>query len=137
MIDIISIISGAVSVILAIYAIIFAKKESTQSAENYDKTKELLSEIEHKVELIDRGIQFEQKYLFEIINNLLNKSGKDPVDMEPLTLDEINEIVDGKTAEAKQRIEELEETISKVPHIYVGANAPEKMKNGDIWFQIK
>lgn len=137
MIDIISIISGVVSVILAIYAIIFAKKESAQSAENYNKTKELLSEIEHKSELIDRGIQFEQKYLFEIINKLLNKSGKDTVDMKPLTLDEIDEIVDGKTAEAKQRIKELEEAVSKVPHIYVGTEAPKELKNGDIWFQVE
>lgn len=137
MIDIISIVSGVVSVILAIYAIIFAKKESAQSAENYKKTKELLSEIEHKSELIDRGIQFEQKYLFEIINKLLNKSGKDTVDMEPLTLEEIDEIVDGKTAEAKQRIKELEEAVSKVPHIYVGAEAPKELKNGDIWFQVE
>lgn len=137
MIDIISIISGVVSVILAIYAIIFAKKESAQSAENYNKTKELLSEIEHKSKLIDRGIQFEQKYLFEIINKLLNKSGKDTVDMKPLTLEEIDEIVDGKTAEAKQRIKELEEAVSKVPHIYVGTEAPKKLKNGDIWFQVE
>lgn len=137
MIDIISIISGVVSVILAIYAIIFAKKESAQSAENYNKTKELLSEIEHKSELIDRGIQFEQKYLFEIINKLLNKSGKDSVDMKPLTLEEIDEIVDGKTAEAKQRIKELEDAVSKVPHIYVGAEAPKEAKDGDIWLQVE
>ena len=38
-VDILSIASGVVSIVLAIYAIWFAKKESAQSADNYNKTK--------------------------------------------------------------------------------------------------
>lgn len=133
----ISIATGVVSVILAIYAIWFARKESTHSTENYQKTKDLLKEIEHKSELIDRGIQFEQQYLMEIINKLLNKSGQDAIDMKPLSLEEINEIVDGKTAEAKQRIGQLEDAVSKVPHIYVGKEEPKNVHDGDIWFKIE
>lgn len=34
-VDILSIASGVVSIVLAIYAIWFAKKESAQSADNY------------------------------------------------------------------------------------------------------
>lgn len=135
--DIISIAVGAASVILAIYAICFAKKESAQSTENYNKTKELLNEIEHKTELIDRGIQFEQEYLFEIINKLLNKSGKDAVAVEPLSLAEINELVDGKTAEAKQHIEQLEDALNKVPHIYIGKEEPQNAREGDLWLQVE
>ena len=93
MVDILSIASGVVSIVLAIYAIWFAKKESAQSADNYNKTKELLKDIEHKSELIDRGIQFQQQYLLDIINQMLKKAGKESVDMKPLSLDEINEIV--------------------------------------------
>lgn len=137
MVDILSIASGVVSIVLAIYAIWFAKKESAQSADNYNKTKELLKDIEHKSELIDRGIQFQQQYLLDIINQMLNKAGKESVDMKPLSLNEINEIVDGKTAEAKKRIAQLEDTVNKVPHIYVGKEEPKNMNNGDIWFQIE
>lgn len=137
MVDILSIASGVVSVVLAIYAIWFAKKESAQSADNYNKSKELLKDIEHKSELIDRGIQFQQQYLLDIINQMLNKAGKESVDMKPLSLNEINEIVDGKTAEAKKRIAQLEDTVNKVPHIYVGKEKPKDVKNGDIWFQIE
>ena len=48
-VDIISIVSGLASIGLAIYAICFAKKESTQSTENYRRTKELLEEIKKVV----------------------------------------------------------------------------------------
>ena len=44
-VDVISIASGLISIGLAIYAICFAKKESTQSTENYRRSKELLEEI--------------------------------------------------------------------------------------------
>ena len=137
MVDILSIVSGVVSVVLAIYAIRFAKKESSQSADNYNKTKELLKDIEHKSELIDRGVQSQQQYLLDIINQMLNMSGKESVDMKPLSLAEINEIVDGKTAEAKKRIAQLEDTVSKVPHIHVGTEEPKNANEGDIWFQVE
>lgn len=123
-VDIISIVSGLASIGLAIYAIYFAKKESTQSAENYNKTKELLKDIEHKTELIDRGIQFEQKYLMSIVNKLLDSVGKAPVQMEPLSIEEIHEIVEGKSAVAQQKITQLEAAISSMPKIHVGPTEP-------------
>ena len=88
--DFISIASGVISIVLAIYAIWFAKKESQQSSENYLKTKDLLKEIEHKTELIDRGIQFEQEFLMKIVNKLLEKSGKEQVSTSPLSIEDIN-----------------------------------------------
>ena len=48
-VDVISIASGLISIGLAIYAICFAKKESTQSTENYRRSKELLEEIKKVV----------------------------------------------------------------------------------------
>ena len=86
--DIISIIAGIISIILALYAIWYAKRESALSAKNYKKTKEMLTEIEKRSELIDRGIQFEQKYLFEIINKILDIKGREPIDVQPISLKE-------------------------------------------------
>ena len=70
--DIISIIAGIISIILALYAIWYAKRESALSAKNYEKTKEMLIEIEKRSELIDQGIRFEQDYLFKIIYKILD-----------------------------------------------------------------
>lgn len=89
-VDGISIISGAISIVLAIYAIYFAKKESAQSADNYNKTKELLKEIEHKTELIDRSVQLQQTQLINIINAALDKIGQPTIDMQPISLEEID-----------------------------------------------
>lgn len=50
-IDIVSITAGVISVILAIYAICFAKKESHKSEECYRKTCETLEEIKQISEL--------------------------------------------------------------------------------------
>lgn len=136
-VDIISIASGLVSIGLAIYAIYFAKKESTQSAENYNKTKELLKEIEHKTELIDRGIQFEQQYLMAIVNKLLDSVGKDPVVMEPLSIEEIHEIIEGKSAAAQQKIAQLEATINNMPKIRIGTEVSKDLKDGEIFLQYE
>ena len=48
-VDVISIASGLILIGLDIYAICFAKKESTQSTENYRRSKELLEEIKKVV----------------------------------------------------------------------------------------
>lgn len=131
--DIISIIAGIISIILAIYAIWYAKRESALSAKNYKKTKEMLTEIEKRSELIDRGIQFEQKYLFEIINKILDIKGREPIDVQPISLKEIDEIIEGKTADSNKRIKDLEGVIEKMPTIHVGKEAPSNPKDGDIW----
>jgi len=136
-IDIISIASGLVSIGLAIYAIHFAKKESTQSAENYNKTKDLLKEIERKTELIDRGIQFEQKHLMSIVNKLFDLVGKEPVVMEPISIEEIHEIIDGKSAAAQQKMAQLEATINSMPKIRVGTELPKDLKEGEVFLQYE
>lgn len=131
--DIISIIAGVISIILAIYAIWYAKRESALSAKNYEKTRELLVTIEHKSELIDQGIQFEQKYLLKIINKILDNNGREQIDLKPISLQEIDEIIDGKTASAQKRIRDLESAIEKMPVIHVGKDAPPNGKDVDIW----
>lgn len=92
LIDVISITSGIVSVLLAIYAIWFAQKESKQSSDNYYKTKELLAKIEAKAELIDRSVQLQQTQLIAIINKALDKIGQSPIEIQPISLEEIDAI---------------------------------------------
>ena len=135
--DIISITSGVISIVLAIYAIWFAKKESQQSSENYLKTKDLLKEIEHKTELIDRGIQFEQEFLMKIVNKLLEKSGKEQVSTLPLSIEDINSLIDGKSDQARERIEKLEKAVNNLPKIHISNEAPKTLREGDLWFQYK
>lgn len=135
--DIVSITSGVISIILAIYAIWFAKKESQQSSENYLKTKDLLKEIEHKTELIDRGIQFEQEFLMKIVNKLLEKSGKEQVSTSPLSIEDINSLIDGKSDQARERIEKLEKAVNNLPKIHISNEAPKTLREGDLWFQYK
>ena len=135
--DIISIVSGLVSIALALYAIHYAKKESDKSQENYIKTREILKEIDNKSAQIDRGIQFEQQFLLQIINKLLGQEGKEPVSMQPISLQEIDEIIEGKTAEAKKRIDALESIVDKTPRIFVQKDEPVDSKDGDIWIQPK
>lgn len=137
MVDIISVFAGIVSIILAVYAIIFAKKESRQSSDNYYNTKELLKEIEHKQELIDRGIQFEQEFLMKIVNSLLEKSGKEQIESSPLSIEEIDRLIDGKAENEKVRIDELEKAISKIPKIHISSEEPKTLPNGAIWIKCK
>ena len=137
MVDIISVFAGIVSIILAVYAIIFAKKESRQSSDNYYNTKELLKEIEHKAELIDRGIQFEQEFLMKIVNSLLEKSGKEQIESSPLSIEEIDRLIDGKAENEKVRIDDLEKAISKIPKIHISSEEPKTLPNGAIWIKCK
>lgn len=135
--DIITIASSLGSIVLAIYAIYCAKGESKRSQENYFNTQELLKEIDHKSAQIDRGIQFEQQFLLQIINKLLNQKGEPPITMQPISLQEIDSIIEGKTAEAKKRIEELESVIDQAPRIFVQKDEPADSKDGDIWLKLE
>lgn len=135
--DFISIASGVISIVLAIYAIWFAKKESQQSSENYLKTKDLLKEIEHKTELIDRGIQFEQEFLMKIVNKLLEQSGKEQVSTSPLSIEDINSLIDGKSDQAREHIEKLEKAVNDIPKIHISKEPPKTLRNGDLWFQCE
>lgn len=101
MVDIISITAGVVSVVLAIFALWFAKKESRQSSDNYNKTKELLTQIEHKTELIDRSVQLQQTQLINIINTALDKIGQTPMDIEPISLEEIDKLFGMQTTKVE------------------------------------
>ena len=133
--DLVSIAASIASIALAIYAISYAKGEARKSQRYYDQSKELLYQIEKESKLIDRSIQIVQQYVFDIINKLLDSQGKESVDGKTITMAEIEEIIDGKTAEAKESVRKMEETINNMPRIFVGSEEPKDAKDGDIWIQ--
>ena len=96
-----------------------------------------MKEVDHKAALIDKGIEFEQNFLMQIINKLLSKDGQVPLSFQPISLREIDELIEGKTASARRRIEELENVIEKTPRIFVQEAEPTVSKDGDIWIQTK
>ncbi len=57
--------------------------------------------------------------------------------MQPISLEEIDDLIEGKTAEAKERIAELEATIEKTPRIFAQEDEPTEAKEGDIWLKTK
>jgi hypothetical protein len=60
------------------------------------------------------------------------------VSNETYSLNEINELIDGKTEEARQRMKTTEDTINKMPRIHIGkyAPSPQDMREGDLYFEI-
>lgn len=110
--DIISIVAGVVSIILALYAIWYAKKESAKSEHNYTMTKELLDKIEHKSELIDRSVQLQQTQLVAIINKALDKIGYDRIDLEPISIEEIDRLFSEQKKYTDQKISDVEDELS-------------------------
>lgn len=134
---IVSLISGIISIFLGAYAIWFAWKESKHSAENYNKTKELLAKIESKAELIDRSVQLQQTQLIAIINKALDKVGQSPIDIHPLSLEEIDQIISEKVEPTVQQLDNLKNVVQQIPKIHVSQEEPTELKNGDIWFKVE
>ena len=118
-IGIISLIAGVISIFLAIYSIYFSHKESVNSEKNYNKTKELLNDIDNKADLIDRTIQAEQIIMHEIINKMLDKIGNNTYEFKVLTMKDIDDSPDSVDEEIKERIDKLDEAIKKIPSISV------------------
>ena len=114
-----SLIVGIISIILAIVAMIASKKESDRSAKNYIKTKELLDKIEHKSDIIDRAIQIQQAQLVQIINKALDKVGQSPIDLQPITEEEINALFEEKKKPIDSEIQKLKTEVENIHRIDV------------------
>lgn len=99
--DILSLAVGIMSIILAVYSIWYAHKESKQSEENYEKTKVLLDEINRSSHLINQAVANHQLQLVMIINRMLDKVGAEQITQEELDkiasqFAEINKKVDNQ-----------------------------------------
>lgn len=136
-IGIVSLIVGVVSIILAVIAMNASKKESERSADNYQKTKELLEKIEHKSDLIDRAIQIQQTQLVQIINKALDKIGQSPIEFQPITEEEINALFEEKKKPIDSEIQKLKNEVDAMPKIHIGNEPPKDSKNGDLWFKTE
>ena len=134
-IGIASLIVGIVSIVLAKVAMDASEKESERSADNYNKTKELLNDIEHKSDLIDRAVQIQQAQLVQIINKALDKVGQSPIEWEPITMEEIDKLFEEKQKPINKEIQELNNKVEKMPKIYTSIEEPTNLKTGDIWFK--
>ena len=136
-IGLVSLIVGVVSIILAVIAMNASKKESERSADNYQKTKELLEKIEHKSDLIDRAIQIQQAQLVQIINKALDKIGQSPIEFQPITEEEINALFEEKKKPIDSEIQKLKNEVDAMPKIHIGNEPPKDSKNGDLWFKTE
>ena len=132
-----SLIVGIISIILAIVAMIASKKESDRSAENYAKTKELLDKIEHKSDIIDRAIQIQQAQLVQIINKALDKVGQSPIELQPVTEEDINALFEEKKKPIDEEIRKLKNEVDAMPKIHIGNEPSKDSKDGDLWLKVK
>lgn len=81
------------SIALGIIAIVVAVIEARKSARNYKKTKSLLDEISKRAELIDRTVLEHQAQLGSLLNKALDRIGQPPIDLRPISSEEIDAIL--------------------------------------------
>lgn len=117
----------------------FSEQEAKKSDKSYKATQELLKEIEHKAELIDRGVQFQQDRLMDIINKILDKFSVPSVNLDGIPSKEITEgkikkIWDEEVID--ERMDKLERAVESLPKIHIGTTPPENLKDGDFFLQI-
>ena len=58
-------------------------------------------------------------------------------ELKPLTWEEIDDVVSEKITPTFQRLNDLQETVQKIPQIHVSKETPEEAKDGDIWLKIE
>ena len=66
----VTLVVGVVSVVLAIVAIWLGSRSEKQSAENYDRTKDLLAEVSQKAEVIKATVDTTQQKLVDTITDI-------------------------------------------------------------------
>ena len=82
---IITVVTGVVSVVLAVFAIWLAKSSERESQANfertqntmrdyYEKTKDVLAEIDKRATVTERSVTDSQRQLLDTVTNLLNET---------------------------------------------------------------
>lgn len=72
--DILSLVVGIVSIVLAIISMVASKKAEEQSFHNYEKTQALLAEIDKKAAVIDSVVQRNQEQMMNTLTNIVNEA---------------------------------------------------------------
>ena len=65
----ISIIVGTLSIAIACFAMVQAQSAARESRANYDKTKDVLGQIDKKAEVIEKVVADNQRELFDTVKN--------------------------------------------------------------------
>ena len=74
----ISIIVGTLSVAIACFAMVQAQSAARESRANYDKTKDVLGQIDKKAEVIEKVVADNQRELFDTVKKLAIPEKPDP-----------------------------------------------------------
>jgi len=72
--DWLTILSGTVSIILALVAIAYSYISARDTNDNFQKTKDVLAEIDKKSALIEMTVSQSQKELLQAVLKILNES---------------------------------------------------------------
>ena len=71
---IVSLVTGVSSVILAAFAIWFAKSAERESRANFDKTRDVLAEIDKRAAVTEKTVSDSHQQLLTTVTNLLNQT---------------------------------------------------------------
>ena len=74
----VSLITGVTSVVLAIFAIWLARSAERESRANFEKTRDLLAEIDKSASVIEKNVTESQQHLLSTVTNLLNQTAVPP-----------------------------------------------------------
>lgn len=73
-IDLINLIASISSLVLAVGAIIFSYKSSRESEDNFQKTKDVLAEVDKRAAVIEATVNNSQEHLLTTLTNILNET---------------------------------------------------------------
>ena len=71
---IVTLITGVASVVLAIFAIWFSKTAERESRANFEKTRDLLAEIDKRATVTEKTVAESHQQLLNTVTNLLNRT---------------------------------------------------------------
>ena len=69
----VSLITGVVSVVLAVFAIWLGRSAERESRANFEKTRDVLAEIDKRASVIEKTVTESQQHLLNTVTNLLNQ----------------------------------------------------------------
>ncbi|WP_420591698.1 hypothetical protein [Bacterioplanoides sp.] len=73
-VEAIAFLASVASLILAVVAIISSKASEKEARENYEKTKDVLAEIDKRAAVIERTVSDSQQKLMETMTNIINET---------------------------------------------------------------
>lgn len=74
MVEIVAFLASIASLILAVVAIIQSKVSEKEARDNYEKTKDVLAEIDKRASIIERTVSDSQHKLMETMTNIINET---------------------------------------------------------------